>query len=437
MVSLPSFLKFGSKSVNAKSAKRYTYDYGYKDNPKSNPDQLNVVSLKSYITSDPDLASAMRKFVDNTMIEMPRVIKSAGSKVADSTVDSYNEQLENVRFYRLMRNAMYSLLWNGNAYFEVKFSGKKLKEMYNIDPETIKIVTNAYGEPIGYKQQVSNAPEVNFTPEEIIHITIDHIETGEWGMAFLKPLQQSLKRKAVAEDYLQWMVENNKFAPLIKTKTIDSMTPVEMQRVRAEIEQTNIDANKLPFLNFGVDEDLELLHIFTTENFADVVAYIEKQKEAILTVLQVPPILAGSVDNSNRSNSEIQARYVFYNTITAFQNLVVEELDHEMLRKLKWKDVDFMFPEVDKRSETEIIQIAKALRTDLHFTEEAVLEYLRQAGFKIPAVAVIFDKTMDPAVMAENTNEAPSRMPRDKGGIPPNEKQRINDKKMGVTSNAN
>ena len=173
------------------------------------------------------------------------------------------------------------------SFFEIKFSGKKLKEMYNIDPDTIEIATNSAGEPIKYIQKIANAPEVVFMPEEIVHISIDHVESGEWGLAFLKPLQESLRRKAVAEDYLQWLIENNKFAPVIKTKTKDSMTLIEMQRVRAEIEQTNIDATKLPFLNFNIDEDLELLQIFTTENFNDVLAYIEKQKEAIESIMRI------------------------------------------------------------------------------------------------------------------------------------------------------
>lgn len=436
MVSLPAFLKFGSKNVNAKTARRYTLDYNEKGMPKDNPDKTKTTVLKNYITSDPDLAAAMRKFVDNVLIEMPRIV--AVGKLSPSTVKGYNDQLKDVRFYRLMRNAIYSLLWNGNAYFEVKFSGKKLKEMYNIDPDTISIITNAAGEPIGYVQKIGTAPEVRFTPDEIVHITLDHIETGEWGMAFLKPLHESLRRKAVAEDYLQWLIENNKFAPIVKTKTIDSMTTTELMRVRAEIEQTNIDANKLPFLNFGIEEDLELLKIFTTENFNDVTNYIEKQKEAIVTILQMPPIIAGTVDNSNRSNSEIQANFVFYNTIIAFQNLVAEELNYEMIRKLGWKNVEFVFPEVNKRSETDIIKIAKSLRVDLHFTEEAIVEYLRQNGFRIPEVDTLFDESMDPAnVSPQNSNDAPSRQPRDKTGIPVNEKQRISDRQMGVTSNAN
>lgn len=430
MVKLPSFLRFG-----AKTARRYTSDSLQKDTDKANPDNALTLKLKDYVSTDPDLAAGMRKFVDNLLIEMPLIIKTAKSKVADSTVDTYNQELRDVRFYRRMRNAAYSLLYNGNAFFEIRFTGKKLKELYNIDPDTMKIETNSAGEPIKYVQEIAGK-KVEFMPEEIVHLTIDHLETGEWGLAFLKPLSDALFRKQVAESYLAWLIENNKFSPLIAAKTSESMTIDELGRIRAEIEATSSDPNRYHFLNFEHTDTLEVIKLFTTEDFADINSYIDIQRSAILTVLQVPPIISGTVDNSNRSNSEIQARFVFLNTIKAFQNLVVEELNYEMLRKLNWKDVQFKFSETDARNETDVVKIAKSLKQDLNFTDEAVLEYLRKNGFKIPEVDKVFE---DIVVEAEVSNggDFPSREPRDKTGIPGNEAMRKEDKQMGVSSNEN
>lgn len=432
MVKLPSFLRFG-----AKSAKRHTIDYSTRGLKKANPDESTTVKLRDYIATDAELASAMRKFVDNVLQQMPYVMKKENSKLADSTIESYNENLRDVRFYRKLRNGVYSLLFNGNAFFEIKFKGKKLTELYNIDPDTIKIVTNTSGEPVKYIQQIENAPEVEFMPEEIVHITIDHLQASEWGMAFLKPLKNALHRKSVAESYLEWVIANNKMAPLIKSKTKSSMQTDELSRIRAEIEAISSDPNRYVFLNFDVEEDLEIMSLFTTDNFNDITAYIEKQKEAILTVLQVPPIIAGNVDNSNRSNSEIQARYVFYNTIVSFQNLLIEELNFELLRKLNWKDTTFKFAEVDKRSETDVIKIAKSLKQDLMFTNEAVLEYLKENGFKIPKVEKIFEEVVVEENPTPNSSDYPSREARDKTGLPQNEALRQEDKQMGVSSNAN
>lgn len=433
---LASRMNFG-----AKTARRHTVDIAYRDMEMPNPDRGDTLKLKDYISSDPDLAAAMRKFVDNVLIEMPTIIKSSKSTLADSTIEGYNEQLKDVRFYRKLRNAVYSLLFSGNAYLEIKFSGKKLRELYNIDPDTINITVNDAGEPVKYTQRIKGHPPVEFMPEEIIHLTIDHLETSEWGMAFLKPLKSALYRKQVAESYLEWLVANNKFAPLIKTKTIDTMQIDEMARVRADIETTTMDPNRLPFLNFGPDEDLETMRIFTTEDFNTIIAYIEKQKDAIITLLQIPPIIAGTVDNSNRSNSEIQARYVFYNTIHAFQNLIAEELNFEMIKnKLNWRGAEIQFSEMDKGTEADLLKIAKTMKQDLNFSEDAIEEYLRQNGFKLPKVDKLFEEIIldEPTnASGENSNESPSREPRSKRGIPENEEKRLEDRQMGVSNNAN
>jgi capsid portal protein len=198
------------------------------------------------------------------------------------------------------------------------------------------------------------------------------------------------------------------------------------------------DPSKINLLNIDVQEAMELYKLYTTESFNDLLAYIQKQKEAIINLVQVPPIVAGTVDNSNRSNSEIQARYTFYNTIKAFNNIIKEELDSEFLPKIGWKGVEFKFGETDRRNETDILKNAKVLREDLHFTQDAVLEYLKQNGFKIPEVKKIFDEKMEEINKPQsNSSDFPSREPRSKSGIPKNEATRIEDKQMGVSSDAN
>ena len=102
---LPKFLRFGMKS-----AKRKTWDYSYHNNKLPNQDSGTVSKLKDYAVNDPDLAAGIRKFVDNCLIECPKIIKSAKSKVSDSTVDKYNESLRDVRFYKIIRNGYFSLI---------------------------------------------------------------------------------------------------------------------------------------------------------------------------------------------------------------------------------------------------------------------------------------------------------------------------------------
>lgn len=418
----------------AKSAKRKTPDYYYHQTPISVSDNL---SLKDYTKEDPDLAANIRRFIDNAVPQIPKLIVQEGSTVADSTVKSYMDQLLDVRFYKLIRKAVYDLLWNGNAFFEIKFNGKKLKEMYSIDPETIKIKKNAKDEVVYYEQEIPDGNSIRFSPDEIIHITIDHLDTGVRGHAFISSLKTALLRKDIAESYLQWVLQNNNLAPIINVKA-DNLSEEQWIRIIDQLNMNSKDPDYRQVIESAREDLIELIHLFNTSDFETIYKYIDKQKEQIITVMQVPPIISGTIDDSNRSNSEIQARLVFYNTIKAFQRLIEEELNYEMLRKLKWNNVQFKFENIDQRVDTDAVKLAKTFR-ELGYTREAVHNYLKQNGInieedfeEIPEMAEV--PSLD---SSENSNEAPSREPRDKSGLVKNEAQRLEDRQLGVSSDAN
>lgn len=417
-----------------KSAKRKTPDFFYQQTPLSVQDNLN---LKDYTKEDPDLAANIRRFIDNAVPQIPKLIIEEGQTVADSTINTYMQQLKDVRFYKLIRKAVYDLLWNGNAFFEIKFSGKKLKEMYSIDPEYMEIKKNAKEEVIYYEQNIGGDKKIRFSPDEIIHITIDHLDTGVRGHAFISSLKSALLRKEIAESYLQWVLQNNNLAPIINVKA-DNLSDEQWARIIDQLNMKAIDPNYRQVIESERDDIIELIHLFNTNDFETIYRYIDKQKEQITTVMQVPPIISGTVDDSNRSNSEIQARLVFYNTIKAFQRLIEEELDYEMLRKLKWNNVRFKFENIDQRVDTDAVKLAKTFK-ELGYTREAVHKYLKENGInieedfeEIPEMAEMPSSAPD-----QNSNEFESREPRDKSGTVKNEAQRIEDRQMGVSSDAN
>lgn len=262
-----------------KSARSFTKDYSQRNHPIATDD--TTISLKGYIETDPDLAANLRRFVDNVLMEAPRVIPKKGETIAERTVKNYNEQLSEVRFYKLMRAAMYSLLWNGNAFFEVKFRGKKLTEMYVIDPDSIKIKKDKTGtEVTGYEQQVSESRVVTFSPDEIIHISIDHLDSGVWGKSFIKSLTQTLKRKEVAEYYLQWLLQNNKIAPLVNIKA-DNLSDEQWEHILQEFKIKETDPNYTQVINSNPDDKVEIMRIFTLEDMSDVMKYIDEQKHKL------------------------------------------------------------------------------------------------------------------------------------------------------------
>jgi len=79
--------KFLNFLFGRKSAKRYTIDFANKDIPIKSP---STSSLKEYIFNDPDLASNIRRFVDNVLIEAPKLVKTDDSSLSDKTVRQYH-----------------------------------------------------------------------------------------------------------------------------------------------------------------------------------------------------------------------------------------------------------------------------------------------------------------------------------------------------------
>ncbi len=427
----------------SKSAKRVSTDY-LNQYPTFQPlDLQKNRSMKEYIRSDPDLAANMRRLVDNILLNDPVLVPKDGKRVANSTIEKYNEQLSTVRFYKVLRSAVYSLIWSGNAFLEVDRSPNgKLAGIYFVDPEYIEFKKDKMGNVVGYKQEVPSAPVKHFTTDRILHLSIDHLSSGVSGESFIGSLEEIMNRKEIAESYLAWIIANNKLNRFWTVK--GDFNEEDMIGTIQQLRYTSRDPNKTAVVQLDSDMEIEFRRYFDTEDFEAITSYIDQQKVAILSVLQVPPIIAGNVDSSNRSNSEVQARFVFYNTIRNFQKILIDEFDYEFLNKLGWKNVEFKFPHTDRSITTEVFKTATAMQ-GLNFTEDAILEYLKHEGFELPKVDKMFNDPVEPldgSAGMDATGRNPlkptaSREARDKTGIPQNEKKRATDKRAGIGDKRN
>jgi len=244
-------------SFGKKSAKRFTTDF-LKNKSNLMVDK-DTTSLRQYLDNDPDLTANIRRFIDNILIEAPEIEADEDSNVAESTIRNYNKQLSDVRFYKIMRAAIFSLIIYGNAFFEVKFKGKKLKEMYVIDADTMRVKSDGHGKVTRYEQWVGgDSPSAVFAPDEIVHLTIDHLNTGTFGYSPLKPLKDTLQRKAVAESYLHWIIANNKLAPVLNVKA-DDMNEESWQHIVSQFNAKSTDPVLYQIVSSFPDYLIELI----------------------------------------------------------------------------------------------------------------------------------------------------------------------------------
>lgn len=388
--------------------------------PEHDVTSIPSTDFIQYIKDDAVLNSNLRQLQDGIFENYPRIDDSNNDKA-----EEYNKQLDKTRFGKKLKNQFAALWHNGNMFFEIDVIGNKLIGFYEIDAESMTAVENDKGEIIEYKQKLGPNPELIMSKEKILHIKAPSLRTGVIGEALLTPLTYSLARKKKAENYLSGMLDNLNPLLFMNLKDDDDGQAKHLQN-QLRLKRDFDDPLKL--ITLLEDEKIGRVDTGTTSNFDKVQQYIDAQNNEIIRVVQIPPIIAGTVDNSNRSNSEIQERAVFGRTAGAWQNFFMNELNNEFREKVGWKDFTFEFPQTDDRKqEAALVRAAKF--KELGYNPEAVHETLVRAGIKIESEFI--EEPLETG-MPKDINDMPSRQPRDKGGIPQNEEQRQQDVKNGT-----
>jgi len=382
--------------------------------------------FKAFIDTDAVLNSNLRQLQDGIFEKYPRVDKSLieDQQVSEEVIKQRNQDLLKVDFGQKVKDSYTGLWHNGNMFFDIDVVGTKVIGFYMIDPDTMKVIEDDYGNVIKYIQSQPGGDK-EIPKNRIIHIKAPSLKTGTLGEPLLKPLDYPLHRKRTAENYLAGMIEN--LHPLLALN-IDGNDDTQITDIQNSLRSKRSPLDPLKLITLFPDEKVQRVDTGTTSNFDAIQRYIDAQNDEIIRVVQIPPIVAGTVDNSNRSNSEIQERAVFGRTTNAWQNFVIDKLNEAFKEKAGWKGTTFEFPVEDKRKrESALIEATKF--KDLGYSQDAYHEYLISQGVKINK-----DFAEEPVDIkgSEDLSKFESRQPRSKEGIPQNEEQRKKDAQNGT-----
>jgi len=364
----------------------------------------------NYINNDPVLASNLRQLQDAIFEKFPYI--KADNKRNEK---KYNEQLEKNQFGKKLKEQFPAFWHNGNIFFEIDVVGNKLIGLYPIDAETMFTIESDEGEIIRYEQRLHKT--IEFPPEKILHIKAPSLRTGANGKPLLEPLSYTLARKTDAENYLAGMIKN--LNPLLYLELITE-DDQQIKAIQNELRNPRNPTDPLKIISLLKDESIGKVDTGTTENFDNINNYIDKQNDEIIRIVQIPPIVAGTVDNSNRSNSEIQERAVFGRTVNAWHTYLTTELKYEFDEKVGWNNFYFEFPVIDDRKKEAALVRAKKIR-EIGYSLESVHDFLTKEGFELRKS---FDEDNS---VEKDINDMDSRQPRDKGGIPQKEEDRKKD----------
>jgi len=167
-------------------------------------------------------------------------------------------------------------------------------------------------------------------------------------------------------------------------------------------------ARDFPDRELAFEGEIEKIAGREIKDLESLVALLDYCRQEILTLMRVPPIIAGIPDNSNRSNSEVQARKAFDTRIKSIQATLADEISKEMFYLMGWSSATLEFPPIDKRAEKDDIEIIMALKT-IGLDSDSLLQYIRDVGIELPEGA----KIEEPMMMGKNPYP-PSRKPEDK-----------------------
>lgn len=351
--------------------------YSDKD-PTSDQPRLDVVM--DVVRNEPTVKAAIRAIADE-MLKNGYLIYSDNKRLKETV----EKELKNkYRFKRFLRQLVMNLLIYQNAFIEIVYKDNRPQELHLLETTEMQILSDKHGEVIGYKQYNVRNGSADFSPEECVHISLDNITTNLWGEVDLKTLYKTIALKQFLETFLTNLFRLDKFRDAWRIKEADDPMVKDfinnLKLAREQVDKELVfrgDIDKIP----GKD----------IKDLAELIEILNYTRQQILTLLRVPPIIAGIPDNSNRSNSEVQARKAFDGRVMSLQDEISEELTRELFPLLGWEGAEFYFAPIDKRAEKDDIEIIVALK-NIGLDNDSLLQYIRDVGIELPKNAKIIEK---------------------------------------------
>lgn len=367
------------------------------------------------------LSSAVSIVRNDETVYAATVIKTDAATGRGYYLDGNNKQelrraellFQKNNFDSLLRHLCFNGAPLGNAFVEIAKQPDSSYELYVLETTEMEIIDqDGYGIPTQYKQ--SNASgDIYFSPDEVVHFRFDRFTTSLWGEIPLKPIDQLVGIKMKLKSHLWRMFNHNVFRQKINFPK--GTTEEDINRSLAEYRQTIKDPDK-PYVWFGDGVEHDVLMGFDDgPRFLELLTAIDLR---ILTLLQVPPIMAGIPDNSGRASGEQQTYKAFNTHIRSFQKYIEDTINHDLLPKLGFKSVKFYFNPIDDKSTKDVLEMAVQLKA-MGAKPDKLRDWLEEQGLNLPTDFFNEDFFEAPTKMDKNavTNKAgaPSRQGKNAG----------------------
>lgn len=262
---------------------------------------------------------------------------------------------------QIIRSTVLDLSVVGDGYIEV---GDVLGEpgaLWSADAVTMNVDADEHGEIRGYYQEIDTQRRATFTPEQIIHVSLDSVRTGIYGKAptdlALLPIVVWLYTMACAKEQMKAGNMPRLWADFPHGFNVKGWYERFMVRNRGA---KNIST---PILTRGSATVKEL----GQARFEEYRVALAEARDQILAAFAVPPHKAGVIEAGNlgsEGGAEAQDKTWRIDTIGPVQDLVAEKLDFRLVQQgfgITGKHLEF--GNVDMR-DSKVVEELRAIRQE-------------------------------------------------------------------------
>lgn len=362
---------------------------------------VRLSKVKDMILSDEDLRAFFSILRD--------AILSAGYELTgdnQTRVKECYDFLEQVKFRKKLKIVLFSGLTLKHSFLELERSkNKKVFDIHTGDATYIYPTLKDNGKILRYNQDLivtnnnneSTRKTITWELAEMAHFTFDDQYSGFYNKDILYTIESLYALKQRVIEHLQNMFKHNVFklhyhGTNVSTKDIQGFTDMIWENYNNN-SGISVTVGKEPMVAHKYVDETAILPLIELLNLI---------RNKFLTLLRVPPIIAGTVDNSNRSNSDTQADVAFQITLDGAREDLEDDINSDFLPKCGFDDVKFRFKKQDLR---DIKKLSEILSTFLGAgaDEKKINKWLKDLRYGLP-VNLFKEKKEQPMVLQNALN---------------------------------
>lgn len=404
MVTKKKNKKYDYKSVIIKASKALADDYSRMESYPSGEVApiVNYNLIMNEILKDDEIRGYISKKTN-------KLTRSGYHWVgSDAEIKKAVKKAKQVHLNRHIKKMDFKGVSSGMIFIELipNQSNTEVVDLRIHDEARIKPNLRRNGDVSSFSRREDDGTTTNFkNNKEMVVIKIDHIIDSFWTFPKISTLYNLIRIKQLIVEHIDMLFSTNQFKKHFHARNLN---PKDVKSFINMISQGMVDRDK--FLITVGAEEMQAQSIADPAELVHYIKMLDSISLKIMNILDVPPIVAGVTEGSNRSNSTSQTDVTFADAIMAFQRDFEDEFNSELL-PLLGINAEFVRNPINKRSEKDIVEVATSLIAN-GADKAMLLEWMQREGMSLPNG--LFDESIK--------KEKEDRQLATSGGIPQNSK---------------